>query len=153
VEKVQYLGTEIQVMRRPFAVTLLAGLVLMITVVHLVRLVYAITWWRFLTTLQGNPPHVIALTGLIGLLTGAALFWGLWIGHSRAPLAARILIPLYLGFQWVEQILSLQRGNKFENWPFMAAISLVVIIFTYWTLSTSRAKIYFGELHEPSKEV
>jgi len=71
VEKVQFLGTEIQDMRRPFAVTLLAGLVLMITVVHLVRLVYAITWWRFLTTLQGNPPLVIALTGLIGLLVKA----------------------------------------------------------------------------------
>lgn len=139
-------------MRRPFSVTLLACLVLIITIVHLVRFVFAITWWRFLTALQGNPPQWIALTGLVGLLIGAALFWGLWIGHPRAPLAARILIPVYLGLQWAEQLLALQRGSKFENWPFMAAISLVVIIFTYWTLSTSRAKIYFGELHEPSEK-
>ena len=152
LENVNSLGIQIQDMRRPFAVTLLAGLVLMITVVHLVRFVYAITWWRFLTTLHGNTPFMIAATGLFGLLIGAALFWGLWIGHSRAPLASRILIPLYIGLQWVEQILSLQKGNKFENWPFMAAISLVVIIFTYWTLSTSRANKYFGEMHEPSKE-
>ena len=139
-------------MRRPFAVTLLACLVLIITIVHLVRFVYAITWWLFLTALQGSPPLWIALTGLIGLLIGAALFWGLWIGHPRAPLAARILIPFYLGLQWAEQMLALQRGSKFENWPFMAAISLVVIIFTYWTLSTSQAKIYFGELHESSEK-
>jgi hypothetical protein len=137
-------------MRRPFTVTLLACLVLIITIVHLVRFVYAITWWRFLTALHGNPPLWILSSGLIGVLIGAALFWGLWIGHSRAPLAARILIPLYLGVQWLEQIIALQRGNRFENWPFMAMISLIVIIFTYWT--TSLAKEYFGELHEPSEE-
>jgi uncharacterized membrane protein HdeD (DUF308 family) len=146
------LGTLIDDKSRPFSVTLLACLVLITTIAHLVRFVYAVTWWRFLTTLHGNPPLLIAFSGLFGLLVGAALFWGLWIGHSRAPLAARILIPVYLGLQWVEQILSLQKGNKFENWPFMSVISLVVIIFTYWTLSTSRAKIYFGELHEPSRE-
>lgn len=146
------MGTLIDDKSRPFSVTLLACLVLITTIAHLVRFVYAVTWWRFLTTLHGNPPLLIAFSGLFGLLVGAALFWGLWIGHSRAPLAARILIPVYLGLQWVEQILSLQKGNKFENWPFMSVISLVVIIFTYWTLSTSRAKIYFGELHEPSRE-
>jgi uncharacterized membrane protein HdeD (DUF308 family) len=146
------LGTLIDDKSRPFSVTLLACLVLITTIAHLVRFVYAVTWWRFLTTLHGNPPLLIAFSGLFGFLVGAALFWGLWIGHSRAPLAARILIPVYLGLQWVEQILSLQKGNKFENWPFMSVISLVVIIFTYWTLSTSRAKIYFGELHEPSRE-
>ena len=139
-------------MRRPFSVTLLAGLVLIITIVHLVRFVYAIAWWRFLTVLNGNPPLWILFSGLLGLLIGSALFWGLWTGHSRAPLATRILVPLYLGVQWLEQIIALQRGNQFENWPFMAVISLIVIIFTYWTLTTSPAKIYFGELHEPSEE-
>jgi uncharacterized membrane protein HdeD (DUF308 family) len=146
------LGTFIHDKKRPFAVTLLACLVLITTIVHLVRFGYAVTWWRFLTTLHGNPPLLIAFSGLIGLLVGAALFWGLWIGHPRAPLAARILIPLYLGLQWIEQLLSLQRGNKFENWPFMGVISLVVIIFTYWTLSASKTKIFFGEFHEPSRE-
>ena len=139
-------------MRRPFSVTLLACLVLIITIVHLVRFVYVITWWRFLTALHGNPPLWILSSGLIGFLIGATLFWGLWNGYSRAPFAARIVIPLYLGVQWLEKIIALQQGNQFDNWPFMAAISLVVILFTYWTLSTSPAKTYFGELHEPSEE-
>ena len=139
-------------MRRPFSVTLLACLVLIITIVHLVRFVYAITWWRFLTDLHGNPPLWILSSGLVVFLVGATLFWGLWNGHSRAPQAARILIPLYLGVQWLEQIIAIQRGNQFENWPFMAAISLIVIIFTYWTTMTSQAKEYFGELHEPSEK-
>lgn len=139
-------------MKRPFAVTMLSFLVLIITIVHLLRFVYAISWWRFLTSLQGNLPLLIVTSGFIGTLLGTALFWGLWIGHSRARLAAKILIPLYLGWEWIEQLLSVQRGNQFENWLFMAAISLVMIIFTYWTLATSSAKSYFGELHESSKE-
>lgn len=139
-------------MRRPFSVTLLACLVLIITIVHLVRFVYAITWWRFLTDLHGNPPLWILSSGLVVFLVGATLFWGLWNGFSLAPQAARILIPLYLGVQWLEQIIAIQRGNQFENWPFMAAISLIVIIFTYWTTFTPQAKEYFGELHEPSEK-
>ena len=152
LKKACILSTLTQDLRRPFAVTLLACLVLTITIFHLVRFVYAITWWRFLTALHGNPPLLIALTGLFGLLVGAALFWGLWIGHPRAPFAARILIPAYLALQWVEQLLAMQRGSSFENWPFMAAISAIVIVFTYWTLSASGAKQYFGELHEQSQE-
>jgi fucose 4-O-acetylase-like acetyltransferase len=141
-----------QDLKRPFGVTLLSCLVLIITIVHLVRLIYAITWWRFLATLPGKPPLLLALTGLIGFLLGAALSWELWFGNSRAPLAARILIPVYLGWQWLEQVLAVWRGNRFENWPFMTVISLVVILFTYLTLSTSRAKLYFGEMDEPSKK-
>ena len=137
--------------KRPFSVTLLACLVLSITIVHLVRFVSTLTWWLFLTTLPGKSPLYLALTGLIGSLIGAALFWGLWTGKSNAPLVARLLTLVYLGIQWAEQILSVLAGNKFENWPFMAVVSLIVIIYVYWTLSTSRAKAYFGELHEPSK--
>jgi hypothetical protein len=139
-------------MKRPFSVTLLSFLVLIIALVHLLRFVYTISWWRFLTTLQGNPPLLTLFSGFIGTLLGLALFWGLWIGHPRSRLAAKILIPLYLGWEWVEQLLSVQIGNQFENWLFMATSSLVMIIFTYWTLSTSSANKYFGELHESSKE-
>jgi len=150
--KVLILNDPKSISRRPFFVTLLAGMVLIITIVHLVRFVYAITWWRFLATLPGETPLWLASTGLVGLLVGAALFWGLWIGNPHSPIAARIIIPAYIGLLWIEQILSTWRGNKFENWPFTAAISLFVILFTYWTLSTPRAKNFFGALHEPSKK-
>jgi energy-coupling factor transporter transmembrane protein EcfT len=138
--------------KRPFSVTLLAGLVLIITIVHLVRFVYAVTGWRFLATLPGKSPPSLLLTGLIGFLFGGLLFWGFWTGNSRAPTAARILIPVYFASQWFEQILSAMNGNRFENWSFLAVITLIVILFTYLTLSTSKAKSFFGELHEPSKK-
>jgi hypothetical protein len=152
VEEVLDLNDSIQDRKRPFSVTLLAGLVLIITIVHLVRFVYALTLWSFLTNLPGKPPLYLALTGLIGSLAGAVVSWGLWTGKPRAPLATRLLIVVYLVYQWVEQILSVRAGNEFENWPFWTSMTLIILIFVNWTLSHSGAKAYFGEMHEPSKE-
>jgi hypothetical protein len=152
VEEVLDLNDSIQDRKRPFSVTLLAGLVLIITIVHLVRFVNALTLWSFLTNLPGKPPLYLALTGLIGSLAGAVVSWGLWTGKPRAPLATRLLIVVYLVYQWVEQILSVRAGNEFENWPFWTSMTLIILIFVNWTLSHQSAKAYFGEMHEPSKE-
>jgi hypothetical protein len=115
-----------------------------------VRFIIALTWWSFLTTLPGKPPLYLALTGLFGTLAGVVVFWGLWTGKPRAPLATRIIIVVYLGYQWLEQFLSVRAGNKFENWPFAIAATVIFLIFVFWTLSHSAAKAYFGEMHEPS---
>jgi len=136
--------------KRPFSVTLLAGLVLSITIVHLVRFINALTLWSLLSTLPGKPPLYLALTGFIGSIVGLVVFWGLWTGKSRAPLATRLLTVVYLGYQWFEKILSVRAGNEFGNWPFATAATIIVLILVFGTLSHSAAKAYFGEMHEPS---
>jgi hypothetical protein len=152
VEKVLNLSDTDRNRKRPFSVTLLAGLVLIITAIHLVRFVNTLTSWNFLTNLQGRSPLYLASTGMIGTLVGALVFWGLWTGKPRAPLATQILFLVYLGLQWFEKILSVRAGNEFENWPFMAVVTLLVLIFVFWTLSHAGAKTYFGEKHESSEE-
>ena len=150
VEKVQDLGNLLQNRKRPFLVTLLALLVLSITIIYLVRLVNSITLWNFLAALPGISPLYLALTGLIVTLAGTLLFWGLWTGNPRAPKATRILSVAYLGYQWLEWIISARIGNEFENWQFAAGMTLFVLIFIFWTLSRSDAKTFFGEMHEQS---
>jgi len=150
VEKVQDLGNLLQNRKRPFLVTLVALLVLSITIIYLVRLVKSIDLWNFLAALPGISPLYLALTGLIVTLAGALLFWGLWTGNPSAPKATRILTVVYLGYQWFEWILSVRIGNEFENWPFAASMTLFVLIFIFWTLSRSDAKTFFGEMHEQS---
>ena len=150
VEKVQDLGNLNQNRKRPFLVTLLALLVLSITIIYLVRLVNSITLWNFLTALPGISPLYLALTGLIVTLAGALLFWGLWSGNPRAPKAARLLTVVYLGYQWLEWIMSVRVGNEFESWPFATGMTLFVLLFIFWTLSRSDAKTFFGEMHEQS---
>ena len=135
---------------RPFLVTLLALLVLSITIIYLVRLINSIILWDFLAALPGISPLLLALTGLIVTLFGAMLFWGLWTGKPRAPRATRLLSVVYLAYQWIEWLLSVRAGNEFENWLFAAGMTLIAIIFIFWTLSRSDAKTYFGELHEQS---
>jgi hypothetical protein len=138
--------------KRPFSVTLLAVLVLSITIVHLVRFINTLTLWNFLTELPGKSPIYLVLTGLFGFIAGAVVFWGLWTGKPRAPLAMGLLTVIYLSLQWLEQILVVRAGNEFENWPFMVGMTLFGLIFVFWTLSHARSRAYFGEMHEPSEK-
>jgi hypothetical protein len=149
-EKDQDLGNLLQNRKRPFLVTLLALLVLSITIIYLVRLINSITLWNFLAALPGISPLYLALTGLILTLVGALLFFGLWTGNPRAPRATRVLTVAYLSYQWLEWIQSVRVGNEFENWPFAAGMTLSVIIFIFWTLSRSDAKTFFGDMYEQS---
>lgn len=150
VEEVLNLSDLSQVRKRPFLVTLLAVVVLSITIIHLVRFVNTLSLWNFLTSFPGISPPFLALTGLFWAIVGVLLFWGLWTGKSRTPKATCILTVVYLGYQWLERILSVRLGNELENWPFAAGMTLIVLIFIFWTLSRSGAKAYFGEIHEPS---
>ena len=138
--------------KRPFSVTLLAVLVLSITIVHLVRFINTLTLWNFLTDLPSKSPLYLALTGLFGFVAGAVVFWGLWTGKPRAPLATGLLTVIYLSLQWLEQILVVRAGNEFENWPFMVGMTLIGLIFVFWTLFHPSSKAYFGEMHEPSEK-
>lgn len=149
VEEVPKLNDLQQARSRPFSVTLLAVLVLSITIVHLVRFINALTMWSFLSSLPGKPPLYLVMTGLIGSIAGIVVFWGLWIGKPNAPLATRILTVVYLGYQWLEQILAVRAGNEFENWPFAMVATVTLMLFVFWTLSHTAAKVYFGEMHEP----
>ena len=138
--------------KRPTSVTLLAVLVLSITIVHLVGFINTLTLWNFLTALPGKSPIYLALTGLLGFIAGAAIFWGLWTGKPWTPLATRILTVLYLGLQWAEQIIVVRAGNEFKNWPFWVGMTLIGLIFVFWTLSHASSKAYFGEMHESSEK-
>jgi hypothetical protein len=149
-EKDQDLGNLLQNRKRPFLVTLLALLVLSITIIYLVRLINSITLWNFLAALPGISPLYLALTGLILTLVGALLFFGLWTGNPRAPRATRVLTVAYLSYQWLEWIISVRVGNEFENWPFAAGMTLFALIFIFWTLSRSDAKTFFGDMYEQS---
>lgn len=138
--------------KRPFSVTLLAVLVLSITIVHMVRIINTLTLWNFLTELPGKSPIYLALTGLLGSIAGALSFWGLWSGRSWARTATGILTVVYLGLLWIEQLFAVRAGNKFENWPFWVGMTLVALLFVFWTLSHASSKAYFGEMHEPSEK-
>lgn len=150
VDKGLELKALVETNKRPLLVTLLALLVLIITILNLVRFINTLTLWNFLASLPGVFPLYLAATGLIGVLIGAPLFWGLWIGDARAPKATRIVTILYLSYRWIERIVLTRKGNGLDNWPFAAIMTLITLLFVFWTLWRSDVKAYFGDLHESS---
>jgi hypothetical protein len=136
--------------KRPFLVTLLALVVLSITTIHLVRLVHTVALWDFLSSLPGISPGYLAATGLIGVLVGLPLFWGLWRGYSSAPTATRILAVLYVLYWWLDKLLPARSGDSLANWPFSVVMSAILLLLFTLTFFLPEVKAYFGALHERS---
>ena len=135
---------------RPLLVTLLALVVLSITVIHLTRFINSLTAWEFLSSLTGVSPLYLALTGLVGVLVSLPLFWGLWRGHPKSPLATLILAVAYTIYEWLERSGLIGAGGLRPSWPFAAGVTLILLIFIFWVLSRPNAKAFFGEMHEQS---
>jgi hypothetical protein len=129
-------------LKRPFLVTLLAVLVLIISCINLIRFIEAIRMWDFLASLPGVSPLYIALTGLIWALVGFPLAWGLWRGQAQAPKATRILTLVFALYYWLDRLLIAQNVNAGSNWLFAAVATVVMILFIFWTLG--RSQKYFG---------
>jgi hypothetical protein len=133
--------------KRPFNVTLIVLGVLIIAVINLDRLVQSIQMWDFLAQLPGVSPFYIAVSGLWWTLTGFLLTVCLWrgmrIAYNLLPLAG----VLFIMYTWLDSSLV---GGQFDfvfdnaTWPFKAGLSLLALVLLFWTLSSSKAKAYFG---------
>lgn len=133
---------------RPFLVTVLAVLVLIMTSINLIRFIEALVQWRFLSSLPRVSPAYLAGSGLFWSLIGLPLTWGLWRGHPIAPKAARIVALAYAIYYWLDLVLLESRGEIFVNWPFIAGLTLVLLVSIFWVLSPTSSKAYFGEVND-----
>lgn len=133
---------------RPFAVTVLAVLVLIMTSVNLIRFVEALVQWPFLTSLPRVLPAYLAGSGLFWSLLGLPLTWGLWRGHPIAPKAARIVVLAYILYYWLDRAFMESAGANFVNWPFSAALTIVLLVSIFWVLARPNSKAYFGEFND-----
>jgi hypothetical protein len=134
--------------RRPFFVTLLTVMVLIITSTNLVRFIEALSEWDFLSSLPRVSPAYLAASGLLWTLVGLPLMWGLWRGHPQAPKAARILALAYTLYYWLDRILVESAVGRPANWPFAVGLTIVLLIFIFWILSTSKPRSFFGEIDD-----
>lgn len=134
--------------RRPWLVTLLALMVLSIAIIHLIRLITTLSIWGFLASLPGISPLYLAAIGLIGVLVGLPLAWGLWRGHPLARKAMFVLAAIYAFYYWLERLAFSASSNSLTNWPFATCLTLALVIFTFGSLSLRDVKAFFGEVHE-----
>jgi hypothetical protein len=113
---------------RPFFVTLLTVMVLIISSTNLVRFIEALSEWDFLSSLPRVSPSYLAASGLLWTLVGLPLIWGLWRGHPQARKAARILALAYTLYYWVDRILVESAVGRPANGPFAFGLTIVLLI-------------------------
>lgn len=132
--------------RRPFSVTLLAIGVLTIAGIHLIRLFQTIQNWDFLAELPGVPPLYLALTGLAWAVVGFPLGILLWRGEPPALPTVRFMTAVYILYDWFNRLFTAYRSGNLAigyAWGFSALITVILLVWVYWTISRPRVKAYF----------
>lgn len=130
--------------RRPTGVTILALMVLLISMVNIFQFVQTIREWGFLAALLPFSPLYLLLSGLIWGLTGLILFCGLWRGKSWATFFAFAGISLYLIYYWIDRLLLPAYEGRNFNWLFSVGMSIIILAYCIWILTRQKSKIFFG---------
>jgi hypothetical protein len=131
---------------RPFSVTILAVVVLTLSVYYFTRWIVILRSWNFwAANLLPNSDWYLLLSGLVWgmiFLVGAA---GLWLGWAPARKGMLILAPVYTAYLWIERFVLAQINHSSPNWPFFLIVTTLTFVWTYWVLFRKSAKQFFGE--------
>jgi hypothetical protein len=124
---------------RPFAVTILALIVLSFTAINAVRFGAALSFWSTLIQYAPWPgPLYIALTGILWTIIGLPIYWGVWLGKPWARFACAAAVAVYAAYYWVDRLLF--QGNPLRsNRPFALSVTAFMILFSSLTLLGARS--------------
>lgn len=130
-------------MRRSLPVTLLALIVLSLSVWNGLRSYAAGASWDLLTELGATPgPLYIFLTGLFWTATGLIVFRGLWLGRTWARKATWLYVALYLTQFWADRVLY-RTSERMQNLVLILVIQLIFLGLTAWALLGPRPNSFF----------
>jgi hypothetical protein len=133
--------------KRPFSVTLLAWVVLIMASLGWLRLVEVIREWSFLQSLSPAPPVLyLAITGLTWGLLGTGLVWGLILGRWWAPRLMQISALGFAAFYWLDRLLIADSTAIASRWPFALGLTIAILTYTFWTLSRPKVQLFFQKV-------
>lgn len=126
---------------RPFRVTLLYWLVLILSAWNGLRLWTALSWREALTEFSASPPPIVtAVSAGMWMVAGLVLAWSIW---QKKNWAATLLIGGAAGYSlwyWIER---LAWHVPHPNWQFAAIVNLAGMVFILFN-----AKLMVKEEHE-----
>ncbi len=130
--------------KRPFSVTLLAWMVLIMALLGWLRLYEVLRQWQYLRTLTPAPPVLyLALTGLIWGSAGIALVWGMVLGRSWAPRLMRGSALTYTIYYWCDRFWVADPAYINSRWPFALGLNIALMIFIFWVLGRPKTRFFF----------
>lgn len=133
---------------RPRGVTMLALLVLILSVLQLTRFQQSFSRWEFLQATLPFHPAYLLVNGAFWGLAGLFLVWAIWFRKSWTPIVLTVAALLYSLNYWFERIFLAGNPNRNINWPFVLALNLLVMAFIAWQLRRKKVIQYFGDMHD-----
>lgn len=138
--------------RRPFGVTLLLGMVLLLTAWGAIRFAAALRWWGVLAEFESSLSALyLAATGAGWAAAGGVLAAGILRRKRWAAAGGVSAIVVWLVEYWVERLFF---ETPRANLPFAATASLLAIALAWTLANLPRTKSYFAqsEAHEQPVE-
>lgn len=138
--------------RAPLGITLLLGLVLIITVLSVVRLLTAI-WWRSALASYLSIPLVlyVGLSGAAWTLAGCFVLWCMWRRARYSRQIVLIAAGSYAAWGWADRLL-VQSGAG-ANWLFALVGTVILLAFVAIVVLDPRNLPYFRkESHDRKSE-
>jgi hypothetical protein len=82
------------------------------------------------------------VSGAFWAITWFPLAVGLWLGAAWAGRFTWLAAWVYAIYAWLDRLL-LRVGANPYNLPFMAGLTIVLLLFTYWSTQRPTARRFF----------
>lgn len=137
--------------RRPFGVTLLLWMVLILSAWGVVRFMAALRWWDVLTEFAPSlSPLYLSVTGAGWGAAGGVLLVGILRRRQWAVPGTVAFILLWLIEYWIERIFF---QSERANLPFVLSISILVIGIVVILTNLLGTKSFFAKSEEHEQPV
>ena len=137
-------------MKRPFPVTLVQWMVLIILIWNIIRMWTALTWSHVLTEFSASlPPIASAVIGGLWAAIGCTLYWSIW---QKKAWAWKMLFGTAAGYTvwyWSERLFF---QNPRPNTIFAVIVNLGLIILIYFAIKSLSREAYERENENPGIE-
>ena len=114
--------------KRPFGVTLLLWMVLMLMAWGTLRFFAALRWWIILLEFESSlSPLYLSVTGAGWGVAGCVLLWSMFVGKKWARRAILTSVLVWLIEYWIERVFY---QSPRANLPFAVVGSILIICIT-----------------------
>jgi hypothetical protein len=131
--------------RRPFGITLMTGLIMLIALTGFVRMSQTIVHWGYLSGLEIISPAYLLTSGLFwgifGLVTGLLL----WLRWSQSGMLALAFLAGFSVYYWIDRIFISMSAGRLRSWAFILIVNVIGLIWAAWVVRVAKVRQYFTE--------
>ncbi len=130
---------------RPWILTGLSLVVLLISLFHLLKLSQVITQWEMLPALPITvSPFYLAADGFVWGISGLILSWSLWTGQAWAAKAGLVLSLLFAGAFWIDLIWISEAEQLQTRWLINLVFTVLGLPAVFLSLNLTNSRVFFS---------